>query len=173
LAARILNCSFRPSTSTTWTALWPSLPCWWNRARIPAAAPSEAHRTGLSAHEDGRGQVRARPVTGRYRAPGPKFQPCPRPNPPRSRSVRYRESFEMLTGLPPFPSMAGRLIDLIRRICSEPPPSPRTIVAEVPPEVEAICLKCLEKSPDRRFDSAAALADQLERFVRGDSPAGL
>jgi serine/threonine protein kinase len=75
--------------------------------------------------------------------------------------------YEMLTGQRPFaggPSVA----DLLERVTSEKPAPPRRLRPEIPHDVEAICLKCLEKQPARRYASAAALADDLERWSRGE-----
>ncbi len=73
--------------------------------------------------------------------------------------------FEMLTGELPFrgsPSM------LAQQIAHDEPPRPHRFRGDVPRELETICLKCLEKDPARRYATAAALADDLSRFVRGE-----
>ncbi len=73
--------------------------------------------------------------------------------------------FEMLTGELPFrgsPSM------LAQQIVHDDPPRPRRFRSDVPRNLETICLKCLEKEPARRYATAAALADDLNRFVRGE-----
>lgn len=72
--------------------------------------------------------------------------------------------FEMLTGERPF---RGNLSTLLQQVVNQDAPSPRTLNASVPRELEAVCLKCLEKDRRKRYDSAAALAADLERFLAG------
>ncbi|MCU0706480.1 MAG: serine/threonine protein kinase, partial [Fimbriiglobus sp.] len=73
----------------------------------------------------------------------------------------------LLAGRPPF---AGRqMAEVVKRITSEPPPPPRDVVADVNRDLEAVCLKCLEKDPADRYRTAADLADDLERCERGES----
>src|SRR5262249_43790346 len=75
--------------------------------------------------------------------------------------------YELLTGSPPFPAghppATGQLV-----LTAEPTP-PSRLRGGIPPELEAICLTCLEKDPGRRYPSAAALADDVGRFLRGES----
>ncbi len=74
--------------------------------------------------------------------------------------------YEAITGRPPFRPDARELI-LHHVLHTEAiPPSP--IQPGVPRDLEAICLKCLEKSPAQRFATALELADDLRRFERGD-----
>ena len=72
--------------------------------------------------------------------------------------------YELLTGEPPFrqESPLDTLLDIIAR----EPRYPRQANPRVPRELELICLKCLAKSPADRYASAAALADDLERYMR-------
>jgi serine/threonine protein kinase len=73
--------------------------------------------------------------------------------------------YEMLTGRPPFRARSAR--DTLLAVLQAPPGSIRRLNRRVPRELERICLKCLEKDPARRYPSAAALADDLERFSLG------
>ena len=82
--------------------------------------------------------------------------------------------YQMLTGRVPFDS--PRPMQTVMKVLSEDPVSPRSLQSSIPRDLEVICLKCLEKSPRSRYQSAEELADDLGRFVSGDSiharPAG-
>jgi hypothetical protein len=73
--------------------------------------------------------------------------------------------FELLTGERPF---RGQVPMLMHQILEEDAPSPRTFHGAVPRDLETICLKCLEKKPARRFPSARALQEELERVTRNE-----
>ncbi len=75
--------------------------------------------------------------------------------------------FELLTGRPPFDE--ANPLDTLVQVLEGEPESPSAIRAGLPKALELICLKCLEKTPEARYDSADALADDLERFLRGES----
>ena len=72
--------------------------------------------------------------------------------------------FEMLTGEVPFRGEKRMLIVQIQR---DEPPSPRKLNGNVPRDLETICLKCLEKSPDKRYQSADVLSAELRRYLDG------
>jgi serine/threonine-protein kinase len=74
--------------------------------------------------------------------------------------------YEGLTGRPPFQSPEP-LQTLIMVLGMDPVP-PRTLLPEVPKDLDTICLKCLEKSPAKRYPTAAELADDLRRFRTGE-----
>jgi serine/threonine-protein kinase len=75
--------------------------------------------------------------------------------------------YEMLTGRPPF--LAETPHDTFQQSITRDPVLPSRLNAKVPRDLETICLKCLRKEPQDRYASAAALADDLDRYVRGDS----
>ncbi|MBC7822216.1 MAG: protein kinase, partial [Planctomycetaceae bacterium] len=72
--------------------------------------------------------------------------------------------FRLLTGELPF---RGQRQMLLVQILNEEPPTPRKLDARIPRDVETICLKCLQKEPARRYQSAAALAADLRRWLTG------
>jgi WD40 repeat protein/serine/threonine protein kinase len=73
--------------------------------------------------------------------------------------------FELLTGELPF---RGTTRTLIRQVQEDEPPSPRRLDASIPRDLETITLKCLEKDPAGRYATAQHLADELDRFLRGE-----
>jgi serine/threonine protein kinase len=72
--------------------------------------------------------------------------------------------YEMLAGRPPFlPEDSAEPI--IIRVLTEDPVSPAFHRPEIPRDLEIICMKCLEKEPRNRYQSAGALAEDLQRFL--------
>ncbi|MDP6717881.1 MAG: protein kinase, partial [Pirellulaceae bacterium] len=70
--------------------------------------------------------------------------------------------FELLTGETPF---RGNLQMMLQQVGFEEPPSPRELNDTISRDLDTICLKCLQKSPDHRYESAASLADDLRRSL--------
>jgi hypothetical protein len=75
--------------------------------------------------------------------------------------------YELLTGRPPF--RGDSPAEVLRQVLREPPVRPRAFNRKVNRALEAVCLKCLEKEPARRYPSAQALVDDLRRWLRGES----
>ena len=71
--------------------------------------------------------------------------------------------YETLTGRPPFRSDSPLATQM--RVLSEDPVRPSLLNGRVPRDLETICLRCLHKDASRRYESAAALAEDLRRFL--------
>jgi serine/threonine protein kinase len=73
--------------------------------------------------------------------------------------------YEILTGRP---TVDGRSSgDILQKVLAEDPIPPRMIRPDLPPQVEAICLKALDKEPARRFASACDFEVEIRRFLHG------
>ena len=71
--------------------------------------------------------------------------------------------FELLTGERPY---RGSVPLIMRQIVGDEPPRPRSFDPRIPADLETICLKCVEKDPSHRYQSAIELSNDLRRFVR-------
>jgi WD40 repeat protein len=74
--------------------------------------------------------------------------------------------YELLTGRPPFQGESP--LETVYQVVHEEAVPPRRLRTKLPRDLETICLKCLSKEPHRRYSSAAALADDLHRFLNNE-----
>jgi TolB-like protein/Tfp pilus assembly protein PilF len=72
--------------------------------------------------------------------------------------------YQLLTGQPPF--AGGTTYETIRLLCETEPRNPRVLNPKIDRDLSTICLKCLEKDLKRRYSSALALAEDLERWLK-------
>ncbi|AUX42301.1 protein kinase [Sorangium cellulosum] len=74
--------------------------------------------------------------------------------------------YALLAGRPPF--VGGAVIDVLRQVLEAEAPPLRTLDRDVPRDLEAVVMRCLEKEPGARYESARALGEDLQRFLDGD-----
>src|SRR5262249_19828418 len=74
--------------------------------------------------------------------------------------------YECLTGRPPF--LAATRVEPMRQVLDQDPLPPRILNRGIDPDLEKIVLKCLEKEPTLRYQSAAELSEDLSRYLDGE-----
>ena len=101
----------------------------------------------------------------------PNFMPPEQASAQRGKVGRHSDVYglgailyHLLTARPPF--QAESFESVIHQLLNTEPVSPRLLNSSVPPDLETICVKCLQKEPSRRYQSAQELADELNRFLR-------
>lgn len=103
--------------------------------------------------------------TPRYMAPEQVREEGARPNPASDIYALGVILYELLTKRAPIEG--ATYLDTLQKLTHEHPPRPRSLVPAIPADLEAICLKCLERQPQNRYSSVEILAEDLQRFLDG------
>src|SRR3989442_3410037 len=124
---------------------------------------------GLAKRLDGNASITA---TGQMLG-SPNFMPPEQASSQRGKVGRHSDVYGMgailyhlLTARPPF--QAESFESVINQLLNTEPVSPRLLNSSVPPDLETICVKCLQKEPSRRYQTAQELVNELNHFLRDE-----
>ncbi len=138
----------------------------WNvlaESPAPSTKPDNLDSSDLSSELTTAGSVMGSPAyMGPEQAAGRIDEIAPATDVYSLGAILYR----LLTGRPPHRGATPK--ETLAKVINEEPTPPRRLKIDVPEELETICLKCLEKQPGRRYATARALAEDLNRFVSGE-----